>query len=97
MPFSNHELEPSRDRQADQWQVYKQLELIPETIPDPRKAGIAFTFGCGWVWKNLLQLAASELIEDQQIKYLQRCWTINEPGQIKTSTPGLFRLWLLME
>jgi len=97
MQFSNHGLEPALDWQSYQWQVYKQLELIPDAIPNPHKTSIAFTFGLGWAWKKLLQLATSELIEEQQVKYLKCCWAINEPKQDETSSPGLFRLWLLME
>lgn len=79
------------------WNVYRQLELIPDTVPDPQ-ADAGFNFGLDRIWGKLLSLLADELVEEQQVEYLERCFALNESGQgEKSASSTLQRLWVLME
>jgi hypothetical protein len=78
----------------NQWETYKRLELIPDAAP---RSSTAFAFGVGWFWKGLLHLLVNELIVEQQVEYLDRCWALNEPdsdNHLPANT--LQRLWVLM-
>lgn len=78
-----------------QWQRYRQLELIPETVPNPHIDN--YSFGLGWIWRSFLHSLIDELIEEQQVEYLTRCWSLDEFGEGETSSPNtLQRLWKLM-
>lgn len=80
-----------------QWQTYKQLELIPDSVPNPYASGSAFTFGLSLAWRSLLSLLMDELVDEQQVEYIERCWTLNEFGQgDKSPSSPLQRLWVLM-
>jgi hypothetical protein len=79
-----------------QWKAYKQLELIPESIPLPT-APLPL-FGLSLAWKTLLSLLAEELVDDQQVDYLERCLALDEFGYgEKSPDNSLQRLWTLMD
>lgn len=81
-----------------QWQVYKQQELISDSVCSDRSSP-PFTFMVSWFWRGFLKLLVEELTEkDQQVEYIERCWSLNEFGQgDKSPSNSLKRLWLLME
>ncbi|WNZ24931.1 hypothetical protein HJG54_20135 [Leptolyngbya sp. NK1-12] len=77
-----------------QWQRYRQLELLPESVPNPY---LENTFGLGWLWRGFVKALVDELIEEQQVDYLNRCWSLDEFGEAEASPPhSLQRLWKLM-
>jgi hypothetical protein len=79
------------------WEIYKQQELIPDSVPHP-DGEASLGLGLAWMWKKLLSLLADELIVDQQVEYLNRCLALDEFGQgEKSAASTLKRLWLLME
>ncbi|MBE9181417.1 hypothetical protein IQ268_22910 [Oculatella sp. LEGE 06141] len=81
-----------------QWHLYKQLELIPESVQIPHNAMWNFTFGLRQTWRWLLIVLTYELIDEQQVDYLERCWALNETIEENDSPVGtLQRLWTLME
>lgn len=77
-----------------QWQTYKQLELLPDSAPSPRSAVPAVI--AGWFWQKLLDLLMDELVEEQQIEYLDRCWQLTVTEQSDQQASTLKRLWTLM-
>lgn len=80
-----------------QWQTYKQLELIPDSVPNPHPNVSAFTLGINLAWKKLLSLLVDELVDvEQQVDYIERCWALNEFGQGDNPSSPLQRLWTLM-
>ncbi len=59
-------------------QLYRQLELLPpaeDNCPTP------FTFGLNAAWKLLLHLLVEELVEEQQVEYLERCLTADQTAE----------------
>lgn len=77
--------------QETQWQRYKQLELIPESVSYPQ----SFTFGLSWAWRKFIELLIAEVAaEDRMEEYLDRCWKLNETDV--TPRP-LNKLWILMD
>lgn len=79
------------------WQTYKQLELIPDSIPNPYARVSTFKFGLNHAWRSLLSLLVDELVTEQQVEYIERCWALNEFGQRdKSASNPLQRLWVLM-
>lgn len=79
------------------WNLYRQLELLPESVPNPAKQGNSFTSRLNVFWRSLLGLLIDELVEDQRVEYLDRCWSLNEFGESEKSSNSLHRLWVLME
>lgn len=88
--------------QKSQWQTYKQLELIPDSVPNPDAKVATFKFGLvkfglGRAWRSLLSLLIDELVDqEQQVEYIERCWALNEFGEKDNPTSSLQRLWVLM-
>ena len=71
------------------------MELLPETVPNPHIDNHGF--GLGWLWRGLLHTLVEELIEEQRVEYLTRCWSLDEFGEGENTAAGtLQRLWKLM-
>lgn len=98
MQYSSDHSKNNLDGQPSQhhWHTYRQLELIPNSVPQPNTG--SFAFGLDFLWRGLLNLLAEELVDEQRVEYLDRCWTLDETtvGQ-QTPTVMLQRLWSLME
>lgn len=78
-----------------QWQDYQELELIPyESDQGQRKY---FASWLNSVWRPLLGLLMNELVAEQCVDYLNRCWSLNEAnhGNCSTAT-SLQRFWDLI-
>jgi hypothetical protein len=89
---------PSLSQTSDyQWQNYKQLELIPDAVANPYARAFAFKFGLDFVWRSLISLLINELVDrEQQIEYIERCWSHDKFGQAEHPSSSLQRLWVLM-
>ena len=88
----------NRSPQEYQWQAYKQLELLPASVPNPSANTPKFRLGLGIAWRTLVSLLVDELVDqEQQVEYLERCWT-SESGDDEglSSRNTLQRLWTLM-
>jgi hypothetical protein len=68
----------------DRWEVYKHLELVPDEIDRPNRGG--FKFGIARVWRTLIGLLMDELVTEQQIDYLDRCWGVDEKDRSPSKT-----------
>lgn len=80
-----------------QWDVYRQLELISTSIPNPADQSSRLTSGLNLLWRPLLDLLMAELVAEQQVEYLDRCWSLNELDEGDQSPANsLQRLWTLM-
>lgn len=79
-----------------QWAAYQQLELIPESVSNPADGPRPLTSGLNLFWRPLLALLIDELVEEQRVEYLNRCWSLNEFGEGDSSSSSLQRLWTLM-
>lgn len=81
-----------------QWERYRQLELLPESVPNPANASNPLTSSLNPLWRSLLALLIDELVAEQRVEYLDRCWSLNAWGERDQSSPhSLHRLWTLME
>lgn len=82
----------------NQWQDYKQLELIPDSAPVPKHCKFNITLPLATAWRSLLNALAREQVYAQSTEYLERCWVINyaEPYTAQP-TKQLQKLWMLME
>jgi hypothetical protein len=78
------------------WQAYQELELLPDSVSQPNSTAIKPIWGLTQVWRGFLNLLMDELVTEQQIDYLERCWSLNESEQ-HSSRNTLKRLWVLME
>lgn len=79
------------------WQTYKVLELIPDAVPNPQVNRLNFGFGLDQAWRLLIVALTQELVYEQQIEYLERCWAVKwfEPDA-NTGSKTLQKLWTLM-
>jgi hypothetical protein len=79
-----------------QWQNYKQLELIPNSVQNPYNFSPSYLFGFAVAWRKLISLLVDELVTEQQVEYLERCWKLDKFGQQEDPSQSLQRLWTLM-
>lgn len=80
-----------------QWRTYQQLELIPGTIANPAHQTNPLTSTLNLLWRPLLGLLMDELVEEQQVEYLDRCWSLNKFGEQEQSVSNsLQRFWTLI-
>ena len=71
--------------------------MIPNSVPNPHANKLSFRFGLDLAWRLLVVALTQELVCEQQVEYLERCWTENrfEPHDNKGSNT-LQKLWTLM-
>jgi hypothetical protein len=92
MKYLNH-----NSTKGSQWDVYKQLELIPESVSQPVERPNHFVSGLNSLWRPLLGVLIDELVEEQRVEYLDRCWSLNEFGKgEKSPSNSLQRFWVLI-
>jgi hypothetical protein len=82
---------------SSQWEFYKQLEMIPECIPNPLDKANYVGSVLNVCWRPLLGLLIDELIAEQRVDYLERCWLLNEfeVGK-KSQSNSLHRFFVLI-
>lgn len=80
----------------NQWQIYKKLELIPDSIPEPSTKQGILTFPLQLAWKLLIDALAKELVYEQQVEYLERCLAQSQSEQYLTQNTW-HKLWSLMD
>lgn len=79
------------------WKAYKRLELIPEIVPSLNSNQIAIRLGFDRAWRLLITLLLDELVIEQQVEYLDRCWALNNLEESQRSpSKTLQRLLTLM-
>lgn len=80
-----------------QWQIYKELELIPDSVTYSQANNMTFAFGLDRVWGLLIIALTQELVEDQQVEYLERCLAVNNFDlDSHKGSKTLQKLWTLM-
>lgn len=80
-----------------QWQAYQQLELIPAFIPNPTSQANPLASALNYLWRPFLGLLIDELVEEQRVEYLDRCWALNGLDEKEQSASiSLHRFWVLM-
>lgn len=90
MKFQAH-----RSTNGSQWNTYQQLELIP-SVANPANRTNYLTTKLNALWRPLLALLMDELVEEQQVEYLERCLSLNELGKGQSSCNSLKRFWTLI-
>ena len=87
----------NRSPEDYQWQAYKQLELLPVSTQHPSANIPKFRLGLKMVWRSLVCLLVDELVDqEQQVEYLERCWTSEFENEGPSPATTLQRLWTLM-
>ncbi|MDX2240874.1 MAG: hypothetical protein NW224_09340 [Leptolyngbyaceae cyanobacterium bins.302] len=85
-----------------QWALYKQLELIPPRTAHPYDRTSPFSTMLNLAWRPFLTALLDELIDEQRVEYLERCWgldvwALDDLSQSdRGSVNSLQRLWVLM-
>lgn len=79
-----------------QWQIYKELERIPDSISAPKTNKLASIPPLRAAWRLLIDALAQELIYEQQVEYLERCWTIGQSELDNDTNNTWHKLWTLM-
>ncbi|PSB30227.1 hypothetical protein [Chlorogloea sp. CCALA 695] len=67
-----------------QWQRYKELELVPDTISVPKRQGLQL-LPLTAVWRIFVNALMWEHFYEQRTDYLERCWELNNPGKSEVS------------
>lgn len=81
-----------------QWQRYKELELVPDTISAPKRHRFEL-FPLVAAWRSLVNALMWEHFHEQRTEYLERCWQLNEQENTGKSEVSLTlqKLWMLMD
>lgn len=85
-----------------QWALYKQLELIPPRTAHPYDRTPPFSAILNLAWRPLLTALLDELVAEQRVEYLDRCWALDtwELDEFSQSNHrsinSLQRLWVIM-
>lgn len=78
-----------------QWQDYQEFELIPYGSDQSQRKHFASWLNA--VWRPLLGLLMDELVAEQRVDYLKRCWSLNESDRANRLTAtSLQRFWDLI-
>ncbi len=84
-------------RAWSQWETYQQLEGLPADLPNPHEQspGLAGVWGTRRAWRSLVEILMQELVLDQQLELLERCWT-RDYAPCRSST-HLWQFWHLID
>lgn len=80
----------------NQWQLYKKLELIPDSIPKSPNKQPVLALPLQLAWKVFIDALAKELVYEQKIEYLERCLAQSQNDLYLTKKTWR-KLWNLME
>ena len=58
------------------WQIYKELELIPDSVSTPPASNSVFGLRLSQAWRSLLNTLANKPLHEQQIESLERCFAL---------------------
>ena len=81
-----------------QWQQYKELELIPDSISAPKRHRFKL-FPLDAAWRCLVNALMWEHLYEQRTDYLERCWQLNDCENLTHGgvSLALQELWMLMD
>ncbi|NEQ27339.1 MAG: hypothetical protein F6K28_51715 [Microcoleus sp. SIO2G3] len=80
-----------------QWQRYKELELIPDSAPAPQQVRFRLGLPLTAAWRSLLNALAREQFYEQRTEYLERCWMLSYEEPYAGESKSLQKLWMLMD
>lgn len=80
----------------NQWQLYKQLELIPDSVSQSPTKQTVVVFPLKIVWRVLINALANELVYEQQVEYLERCLAQSQT-ELHPTNNTWHSLWNLIE
>lgn len=66
---------------GSQWEFYKKLELLADSTPDPVQTNFKMTLGLSFLWRSLLSVLVDELVDEQRVDYLERCWAAQDASE----------------
>lgn len=80
-----------------QWYVYKRLEHIPGSVPEPPVNHFpTFTLPLRMFWRSFLDAVAKELSYEQQLQYLERCLEMSDLEQPEEHLNSWQKLWTMI-
>lgn len=79
-----------------QWQIYKELELLPDSIPQTGAANCLFALHLNKVWRVLSNTLSVKLPHDEQrVEYLERCLLL-DCGRYVAVNNSWQKLWTVL-
>lgn len=92
MSFSGHFSEDPQD-----WQHEARSLSGRDQIQRSPLGHFYFRFGANSAWSLLISLLIDELVDEQRIEHLERCWMLEQPSkESKLRSSNLKQLWALM-
>uniref|UniRef100_A0A832H2J0 Uncharacterized protein n=1 Tax=Oscillatoriales cyanobacterium SpSt-402 TaxID=2282168 RepID=A0A832H2J0_9CYAN len=61
-----------------QWQRYKELELLPDSVSKSEIPLVHLLFPFIAIWRVLLNALSREHIYENRTEYLERCWVLSD-------------------
>lgn len=60
-----------------QWHIYRNLELIPDTVTEPQASNSAFVIRLTEGWRSLVNKIVDNFSLERQVDHLEKCWFLN--------------------
>ncbi|SKB13958.1 conserved hypothetical protein [Planktothrix sp. PCC 11201] len=80
-----------------QWEIYRKLELIPETVSLPLDEQGISRFYQSKIWHSWVIFCAKNLSEQQTFDHIEGCFKLDSSDPNSTKRFHLFRtLWLIL-
>ncbi len=81
-----------------QWQHYRELELVPDSAPEPkvRTPLQLAAFPIAFLWRSLLNALAREHMYEQRTEYFERCWSADYAEPYTTNHNDQFKKLLTL-
>lgn len=80
-----------------QWQIYQQLELIPDTVSLPSTDKGTSTFYQSKLWRKLVTFCSQHFSDQQKISHLKSCFQLDYADPQITEKFHLFlTIWRLL-
>ena len=81
-----------------QWQQYKELELVPDSAPEPKSVTpLQFAIlPIAYLWRSLLNALAREHLYEQRTEYFERCWSADYTEPYTTRQADQFKKLLTL-
>ncbi|MGL4503474.1 MAG: hypothetical protein ACRC78_23865 [Planktothrix sp.] len=79
------------------WEIYQQLELIPDTVLSPGDEKRISKFYRGKIWRSLVNYCTTNLSDKQRFNHLNTCFKIDLGDPEITKKNYFFKtIWLIL-
>ena len=80
-----------------QWQTYKSLELLPDSIASPQPSHSIIVLQLSKIWRSLANGLNHHLVDEQQVHRLEECWKLDVNDCDRSIEPNIWhKVWVVL-